>query len=195
MRLFRVRFRTKLKIMLFLGSFYILAAANLLDTLMYLTLIGGFFFICFKIFYKIWKFYRLYTSGIEQVDRMSGEDFEHFLKYFFIKQGYEARVTGKTGDFGADLVISKNGETIVVQAKRYNNHPVGLSAVQEVVASIAYYSADRGMVVTNSDYSDAAIELASYNTVELIDRGKLIRMLSRLNTKKGIALKQRLHKV
>ena len=53
---------------------------------------------------------------------------------------------------------------------------VSNKAVQEVVASIPYYGADRGLVVTNS-FTNSAIKLAEANDIDLIDRYKLERLI------------------
>jgi restriction system protein len=119
---------------------------------------------------------RLLQSGISDVDKMSGTQFEVFLKVHFQKQGYRVELTPTTGDYGADLVLSKNGERIVVQAKRYNNS-VGIKAVQEVVSSINYYKANKGIVITNSRFTKNAEALAKANNIELWDRKNLINTM------------------
>ena len=70
---------------------------------------------------------------------------------------------------GADLILRRRGEKIVVQAKRYEKN-VGIAAVQEAVGSVAYYDADRAMVVTNSGFTKSARNLARQNEVELWGR-------------------------
>lgn len=62
-------------------------------------------------------------------DRLSGIEFEEYLLRVFKKLGCEGMVTQASGDFGADLLVKNDGETIVVQAKRYSD-PVGISAVR-----------------------------------------------------------------
>jgi len=113
---------------------------------------------------------------IDDVDIMDGISFENFLKKLFEQMGYVVEVTKTTGDQGADLLIRKMGEIIVVQAKRYGSS-VGNSAIQEVVASIAHYKADKGMVVTNNSFTSSAISLAKSNKIELINRDKLITLM------------------
>jgi len=46
-----------------------------------------------------------------------------------------------------------------MQAKYYTN-PVGNKAIQEVVAAIPFYGANKGMVATNSPFTKSAIALA-----------------------------------
>lgn len=68
--------------------------------------------------------------------------------------------------------MEKFGEKTIVQAKCYQGN-VTNKAVQEVVAAITHYKASKGMVVTNSSFTQSAIELALSNNVELVDRHKL----------------------
>ena len=116
------------------------------------------------------------TVSISDIDAMTGVEFETFLVELFTKMGYTAKKLGSSYDQGADLLVSKSGELIAVQAKRYGSK-VNNKAVQEVVASLQYYSAGRGMVITTDEFTKSAIELARANDVELIDRSKLEQMV------------------
>lgn len=73
---------------------------------------------------------------------------------------------------GADVIAYKNNVKYVIQVKFYSN-PVGNKAVQEVVASIGMYKADKGIVVTNSTFTSSAVELANANNIELVDGEKI----------------------
>ena len=121
---------------------------------------------------------RIARSGIEQVDAMDGITFERFLAALFSKLGYRVERTRARGDYGADLVVERDGERMVVQAKRWSKK-VGVKAVQEANAAPAMYSCSRALVVTNSRFTPQAKELARANRVELWDRDVLIdRMLA-----------------
>lgn len=129
---------------------------------------------------------RLKRSGIAEIDKMEGVQFEQYLGHLFRSQGYKAEVTRAAGDYGADLVLSKDGKRIVVQAKRYSKN-VGLKAVQEVHGAIAHYRASAGWVVTNRDYTDQAHNLAKSNGVRLIGRDELVEMLLQMREKTAAA--------
>jgi HJR/Mrr/RecB family endonuclease len=77
---------------------------------------------------------------VAQIDQMTGEEFEEFLSICFKRLGYVVKTTPKSNDFGADLILSKQGNKTVVQAKRYQK-TVGSGAVQEVVYLIRLQSA------------------------------------------------------
>lgn len=125
---------------------------------------------------KYQKIRRLKRSGIEDIDQMDGIQFEKYLSHLFAAQGYKTQVTKAAGDYGADLILEKAGRKIVVQAKRYRNN-VGIKAVQEAQAAIAHYGAAEAWVVTSSDYTEAARNLANSNRVKLINRDRLIEMI------------------
>ncbi len=114
--------------------------------------------------------------SIEQIDLMDGTEFERFLEELFKNQNYRVEHKGKAGDQGADLIIERGGERIVVQAKCYSDK-VSNTAVQEVVAAIKHYRCDSGMVVTNNYFQDSALELARSNNIKLVDRDELINWI------------------
>jgi HJR/Mrr/RecB family endonuclease len=109
-------------------------------------------------------------------DRITtGYEFEVYLQTIFRKMGYEVEVTKKSNDQGGDLIIEKDRERTVVQAKFYSS-PVGNKAVQEVVAAKSFYEANKGMIVTNNTYTNSAVALAEVNDITLIDGDELNRI-------------------
>ncbi|MDZ5471878.1 restriction endonuclease [Bacillus sp. 31A1R] len=123
---------------------------------------------------------KLRRSGIDEIDKMDGIQFEHYLAELFKKQGYRVEVTRSFGDYGADLVLKKENHRIVVQAKRYKSN-VGVKAVQEVKSAVSHYDANEAWVVTNSGFTKQAYTLAQSNNVRLFDRDDLINMIIELN--------------
>ncbi len=117
--------------------------------------------------------------SIDDVDIMGGLEFEEFLGVLFSNMGYETKVTKATGDQGIDLIASKTRYKIGVQAKRYSGS-VGNSAIQEAYAGKKYYQLDKIIVVTNSFFTDSAIQLAEANDVILWDRSILKEKISEL---------------
>ncbi|SEK73400.1 restriction endonuclease [Paenibacillus sp. OK003] len=118
---------------------------------------------------------------IKDIDKMQdGSEFELYLYHLFQQLGYaEVHKTTSSRDFGADLVfVDRAGRRNVIQAKRYGaNHPVGLSAVQEIYTSMRYYEADRSIVLTSARYTEACRTLAAVNGVKLLDREDLMDLI------------------
>ena len=119
---------------------------------------------------------RLRRAGIADVDRMDGPTFERFLVSLFRRLGYRVEHTGRRGDFGADLVIARDRQRTVVQAKRWSKN-VGVGAVQEAVAAKGYYKCDDILVVTNRRFTEPARKLARANAVTLWARDELVAKL------------------
>jgi len=109
-------------------------------------------------------------------DTMSPLAFESFVAKLFQDKGYHALVTKASGDQGADVILERLGEKVVIQVKQYSS-PVTNKAVQEVVAAKIHYGANRAIVVTNNYFTASAQELARSNNVQLIDRKGLEIML------------------
>lgn len=123
-----------------------------------------------------------FIEPIEDVDKMSGHEFEHYLAPVFRSQGYHVEVTNPSGDFGGDLLLRKRKEKSVVQAKRYGeDKKVGVDAINEVVGAAGYYNATKKIVITNRYFTDAAKISAKRNGVTLLDRDDLIRMINQYN--------------
>lgn len=122
---------------------------------------------------------RIRATGIFDIDEMDGVAFEKRLWLLFQSLGYKVETTPTRGDWGADLILTKDNLRTVVQAKRYSK-PVGLSAVQEAVTARAKYNCAKALVVTNNTFTAQARELAFHNSTELWDRDRLIQELGRV---------------
>jgi restriction system protein len=129
-----------------------------------------------KLTFEVYRLRRLAKSGIKEIDVMDGATFEEFLGTLFRRLGYRVENTRYRGDYGADLVISKDGFKTAVQAKRWTKR-IGVKAVQEAVASAGYYKCHRALVVANRDFTRQARVLARANSVELWDRDALVGKL------------------
>lgn len=139
------------------------------------------------------KHKELMTSGnkihdffmIEHIDELSGLEFEQILGVLFRQMGYKTEVTKASGDQGADLIVEKDLEKTVIQAKCYST-AVSNTAIQEVVAAKAHYNCSKAIVITNNYFTKSAIELAQSNGVELWDREDLKRNLVIYQIKKSL---------
>ncbi len=113
-----------------------------------------------------------------ELDALSGAEFEEFLVGLFRAQGYLAELTVTTGDYGADLILTKDRQRIAVQAKRYEGS-VGVSAVQEAISGQAYYKCDAAWVVSTGSFTANARELAQKSGVRLIGRSDIGNLMVR----------------
>ena len=130
-------------------------------------------------------------ADMDALDRMTGIEFEHALAQLFTDLGYGAVVTQASRDYGADVVLSRGGQKIVVQAKRYVG-TLGLDAVQEATAARLHYGAVRAIVVTTSAFTGPAQNLAQTTGVELWDRQRLNEELASVaERRKSVAVPEK----
>lgn len=118
--------------------------------------------------------------SIDDVDMMSGVEFEEFISYLFKRMGHTVNSTPASGDQGIDVVAVKNGLRIGIQTKRYASS-VSNKAIQEVVAGIKYYGLEKAIVITNNYFTKSAVELGLSNDVILWDRNILKEKIIEIN--------------
>jgi restriction system protein len=132
--------------------------------------------------YRLWK---ISISGIAEIDRMTGPEFEYYLVTLFRNKGYTVTKTGTSyydhrGDFGGDLIIEKDGIITAVQAKRYR-YATGIDSVRQVLGAMDHYHCQNALVVSTSTFTPDAITQARESNIELWNREKLIAEIN--NTK------------
>lgn len=118
--------------------------------------------------------------GMDEIDRMSGTEFELLIAKLYDAFGYFTEVTPPSGDFGADVLTVKNKTKTAIQAKCYGEgRAIGVEAVNEVVGGAGYWNATRKIVITNQYFTNAAIESAKRNDVILVNRDGLQVLLKK----------------
>jgi len=113
-----------------------------------------------------------------QKNKEDGKEFEKFMFKYFERMGYQVFTTKSSHDFGADLLLIRDGEKTVVQIKCQKKN-IGVSAIQQVVASKRHYGYQKALVVCTSHFTKPAKELAFSNFVDLWDKEILSEMLIR----------------
>lgn len=150
--------------------------------------------------------------SIEDIDSLGGTDkkrggflFESYISGLYSRMGFfsetvtELKEKGilktKGFDQGADVVLEyfegNERRRAIVQCKLYSGK-VGNEAIQQVVAALAFYGANKAIVVTNSFFTDAAIELARANNVNLVDRLELIKLIELDNSPRLVQLLEKI---
>ena len=109
---------------------------------------------------------RILSSPIRDLTPLQ---FEQFTAIYMKNRGYtNIQLTKTTNDFGADIIAKDPaGKMICVQCKKYSK-PVGVKAVQEIVAARLHYDCELAAVAVSScGYTKQAIELAKDSDVTL----------------------------
>jgi len=128
---------------------------------------------------------------------MDWQDFEHLIRELFEKEfaeaGGEVKVTRASHDGGIDAVVFDpdplRGGKIVIQAKRYTN-VVGVSAIRDLYGAVLNEGANKGILVTTSDYGPEAYEFAKGKPLVLLSGNNLLHLLQKHGHKAKIDLKE-----
>lgn len=141
--------------------------------------------IIFKFIFLILKCIFGYIFGwIPDLDeRMSGIEFEEYVKEILIRNGYKnVQLTKKSGDYGIDILATYRDAAYAIQCKMYSK-PVGVGAIQQAYSGCEYYECDYPVVVTNHRFTAQAQKLAEANGVELWDGEYLKHLKNRANSR------------
>lgn len=110
---------------------------------------------------------------------MDGHQFEHYCADLLLKNGFsKAEVTQASGDYGIDVLAEKDDVTYGIQCKYYTDK-VGNHAVQEALSGAQYYHCMVAVVMTNSDFTPAAVETARKTNVLLWNGKKIEEMANK----------------
>lgn len=116
---------------------------------------------------------------IEIADNMAGYEFEKFCCMILENNGYiNVTQTKLSGDNGIDVLAEKNGIKYAIQCKCYTGK-LGNKAIQEAYTGLKMYNCDIGVVMTNSHFTESAINTAEQTRIRLWDRDYLINMLDK----------------
>jgi restriction system protein len=130
---------------------------------------------------------------LERVRSAPPDFFERLLVNLLLSMGFggsvsdAGRALGRSGDEGVDGVIDQDPlglDRVYIQAKRYalgNN--IGSGAIRDFFGSLDRHKATKGLFVTTSGFSPAAMETAQFlsKRIVLIDGEQLAKLMIRYN--------------
>ncbi|MBT9611896.1 MAG: DUF2034 domain-containing protein [Burkholderiales bacterium] len=117
-------------------------------------------------------------ADADALNGMSWQEFEMLVGEAYRRQGFNVREIGGGGaDGGVDLVLTKNGQTVLVQCKQWKTFKVGVKTVRELYGVMAAQKAQGGVVVTSGVFTQEAKEFAGGKNIALIDGEKLRRVI------------------
>jgi restriction system protein len=117
---------------------------------------------------------------------MDWQKFEHLIRMVFEKEfsndDAEVKITQSSRDGGIDAVVWDpdpiKGGKFVIQAKRYTN-VVGVSAVRDLYGAIMNEGAEKGILVTTSNYGADSYKFAENKPISLLDGSNLLHLLEK----------------
>jgi len=117
-----------------------------------------------------------YQWSREDLLSYDSRGFEELVADLYTALGYRTEVTPPTQDGGYDVEAVKDGTTLFLEAKRWDDTPVGIKIARELVGAGAHGGADRVTIVTSSSVTqsvhnfisqqDSSGNIPSLNVVE-----------------------------
>jgi restriction system protein len=112
------------------------------------------------------------------IRELDWQEFEWMVGEAYRRQGYTVQDSIKRGpDGGIDLVLRKNGETVLVQCKQRRSSSVGAPVVREAYGVQMHEKADRSVVITSGHFTREAVTFAQGKPIELIDGPELLALV------------------
>jgi restriction system protein len=122
------------------------------------------------------------SNRIGDIDGLDGYEFELLVMRLLKEMGLEVEETKKSGDGGIDVLARSEepitGGLFVVQCKRYSSN-VGEPQVRDLYGVVNHTNASKGILITNSAFTQQARRFAEGKPIELIDGERLKDLLVR----------------
>lgn len=120
-------------------------------------------------------------KGRQNLNSLSGEQFEELIKVYLEKVGFErVSITARTDDRGVDIIALKNGEKYVIQCKRWERNPVSARPVQRLDSYRRSRGVQHAWVITTSYFTPSAKDEARLTDTHLIDGIEIRRELEKV---------------
>jgi restriction system protein len=125
---------------------------------------------------------------LESVKSCSPSFFERLVVDLLVKMGYggtrrdAGRAIGRSGDEGIDGIINEDRlglDVVYVQAKRWDEQPIGRPAIQKFAGALAGQKAKKGVFITTSQFTQPARDYVSVidSKIVLIDGDTLAELM------------------
>jgi len=116
----------------------------------------------------------------DHLETLTGKEFEELVAHMLSGMDLTIQERSTGADGGVDLIAYSaepiRGGTFVVQCKRQVSK-VSAPVVRDLLGTVTARKANKGILITMSEFTAAAIEFAQTNRIELIDGHVLSRLL------------------
>lgn len=121
-----------------------------------------------------------YNAAYEDINSLSGVEFEQVCKRLLENMGFDVETTKTTGDGGIDLIAYNHQPLLsgkyIIQCKRYVGS-VGEPVIRDLYGVITSERANKGILMTSGTVTKQAQLFAQDKPIELIDGVKMRDLL------------------
>ena len=116
------------------------------------------------------------ARSVDDVRRLSWQDFELLVAEAFRRSGYRAELTQRGADGGVDIILTNSGATTFVQCKQ-NTSRLDPRCVRELAGVMASEKVMAGIVVACGGVGDEGQAFAKRSGIRIIDGTALVGLL------------------
>ena len=118
-------------------------------------------------------------EGLATIRALSWARFETLVGEAYRRQGYTvSRPSGNGGpDGGVDLILKKDGATVLVQCKQWKAWRVGVPVIREMFGVLTARKAQRIIIVTSGHFTEEARGFARGKSIDLVDGPQLADLI------------------
>jgi restriction endonuclease Mrr len=147
----------------------------------------------YMLYYKQGKIAGCEVMTFTDINTLSGQEFEKLVLRLVKEMGFEARTTRATGDGGVDIIALNKQPFLegkyIIQCKRHTAN-IGEPALRDLYGTATSERANKGVLVTTSEFTASAINFAKGKQLELIDGRKLKTLLNKYDIINCISKKE-----
>ena len=122
----------------------------------------------------------LLVPSLDQLRALDPQRFEDEVAAMFRRLGYEVEQTPYSGDFGRDAIMHKDGDTFLLECKRYKEgSSSGRPELQKFHSAMITDDAKSAFFVTTGGFARSALEFAKKASIEPVDGEALVEMMFR----------------
>lgn len=101
---------------------------------------------------------------------MNPSEFENFVCEHFIRQGYNAKVTSYSNDYGVDIFAIKGKKKIAIQVKMYGhtNRKINRQMVMELYGAKDYFDCTEAIIATDGHLLPDALQVAEKLKIKIL---------------------------
>ena len=119
-------------------------------------------------------------SRVKDMSSLSGKDFERLIADLLRSRGFQIEYSSAGADGGIDILAKLPSGLasglFVIQCKKYSSK-VGVQPVRDLLGVVSSKKANKGILITNSQFTQEAKNFASGNPLQLIDGTELSALL------------------
>ena len=114
------------------------------------------------------------------IDKLPGHDFEDLVEKLIKHLGFITEERNRSADGGIDIRAISEKPILkglyIIQCKRYKK-PISESIIRDLYGVVSSERANKGILITNSNFTKAAEKFAKNKPLELINGNKLVQLL------------------